>query len=125
MLKIQNVVLVLVSLVLLSCNLTNLHNIKNDYRWKNKSLESNLYYSFHFSPEVIRDYSDDSWFLKDYFNYTLVIKKIEKTLIKKLHKRNFIVEFTQELDNSIIIDSLILKEVVQHLTQPIEHFCIY
>ncbi|WP_166962304.1 hypothetical protein [Yeosuana marina] len=102
-----------------------MHNIKNDYRWKNKSLESNLYYSFHFSPEVIRDYSDDSWFLKDYFNYTLVIKKIEKTLIKKLHKRNFIVEFTQELDNSIIIDSLILKEVVQHLTQPIEHFCIY
>jgi hypothetical protein len=93
---------------LTSCNLLNPHNIKNDFKWKNKKLSNNTKVQFIFDPIVIKDF-DATSSLKYYFQDSNKISGIGSIIKDKLSRRNF--ELTeQESKNYIAIDSLVFSD---------------
>lgn len=102
---------------LISCNVINLHNVKNDFRWKNKKLSKHLKIHLAFNPIVIKDF-DSTSSLVYYFKDSNKITDIKTALKKKLSRRNFIIT-PYESQNTITIDTILFldkAEMVQVLS---------
>ena len=105
-----NLTLILSLIILSSCNYIHLHNIKNDFRWRNKKLSENLDITLLFNPLIIKDFGFNSE-LKYFFEKPNKINGIEGVLKDKLSKRNFVIN-NFDLMNSIVIDSIIFYDKV-------------
>ncbi|WP_204347088.1 hypothetical protein [Psychroserpens algicola] len=104
----KNIALIILLLILTSCNLLHFHNVKNDFKWKNKKLPEKQEIKFMFNPIVVKEF-DSSSTLKYFFEDSNKIEEAEKTLRKKLTKRNFeLVELDKS--KSIVIDSIIFSD---------------
>jgi len=76
--------------ILTSCNLLNTHNIKNDYRWKNKKFAESTDVQLLFDPVIYKAYDSTST-LHYFLEEPNKLMDTEKTLKEKLSKRNFTV----------------------------------
>ena len=94
-----------------SCNLLNIHNIRNGLKWKNKKLSKSIEAQLVFNPTIIKDF-DSTSVLKYYFQDSNKMHEIESTLKEKLDKRN-IKTTKNESKNSITIDTLIFRDKVE------------
>jgi len=115
--KNGNYTLLILSFILLnSCNIISLKNFSNDYRWKNKKLKKNVNLKFDYSPKIIREINELSYFFykKDNENIDREFK-IKEILIKKFKKRNILLSENGENEFNLKIDTLLFrnyKEVV-------------
>jgi hypothetical protein len=89
----------------------NLHNVKNDFKWKNKKLSQPLEIQLIFNPIVEKDY-DSTSVLAYYFKKDDRIADIESSLNKKLSNRNFKLTATPS-KTSLRIDSLQFADKVE------------
>jgi hypothetical protein len=104
----KNIVFIISLLTLTSCNLLHFHNVKNDFKWKNKKLSKKQEVILMFDPIVVKEFDSSSTFTY-FFKDSDKIGETEKNLKKKLTKRNFKLV---ELDKNkfIIIDSIIFSD---------------
>ncbi|WBL23497.1 hypothetical protein [Zunongwangia sp. HRR-M8] len=101
--------------LLISCNLLNVHNVSNEFRWKNRAFDSPQEVSLDFDPEIIESYNDESYFLAELFQSDKEKIKInlKNELKRKLKDRNFKLKPLNS-EHHISIDSLIFKEFVKN-----------
>ena len=99
------------SLLFFSCNLflNPLHNIKNDFKWKNKKLATPTKINFLFNPYVIKELDSDDSDLSQYLTDPNRVNQINSIFRKKLEKRNFIISTLPE-KIIVSIDTIVFKE---------------